>query len=149
MLDKTRLTKEWIDSIPKTINENGCWIPLDNKPSTVGYVMIMIEGNVFSLSRLSMCIIYNVDYGNKKIVARHSKGCDRACFFYDHLKPGTDSDNAKDSVRDGTHRQAQKKVCPKCGGEYKTKIIQGGWSKGQIYRYCLTCRSIGDLGRKR
>ena len=149
MANKIEFTTEWISNIPKTINDNGCWIPLNHRSDSAGYVSIMFEGVSYVISRLSMCIYNNISYNNKKIVARHDIGCDRACFNYNHLKPGTVSDNAKDSVKEGTHWQTKKKCCPKCGSEYRTKIIKSGWSKGNKYRYCLACKALGDLGRKR
>lgn len=106
-INKIEFTKEWLDKFPKTINPNGCWIPI-LKPESTGYVRISSNHQRYELHRLSMCIIYNIDYNNKKIVTRHSKDCDNACFFYGHLQPGSDSDNIKDQVRDGTHRMLKK-----------------------------------------
>ena len=144
--NKIEFTKEWLDNYPKTINENGCWIP-SNKADSKGYVRIMAEKSVFVLSRLSMCIIYNIDYNNKKIVTKHSKGCDTRCFWYEHLKPGTDLDNAKDAVRDKTNLNAKKEFCPKCQGEYKIRTVKTGWNRGQVSRYCPVCVAIKNSNR--
>src|SRR5216684_5410896 len=141
------INKEWIDNLPKTINSNGCWIP-KLKSYKTGYVPIKIDNNLFVLSRLSMCIYYNIDYYNKKIDTRHDTGCDKACFWYEHLKPGTTGDNVRDSVKDKTHVEARKEFCPKCGGPYTIKIIQTGWTRGKIQRICRSCRYLNDLSRK-
>jgi hypothetical protein len=134
-------TKEWINNYPKTINENGCWIP--NKiPSSNGYVTMMSNGREYSIHRVALCIYYGINYDNPKIDTRHNNGCDHACFFYGHLQPGTASDNVKDQVRDGVHRNSKKENCPKCGSKYSIKMSKTGWTKGQISRYCNSCRII-------
>ncbi len=131
---------EWINSIPKTINNNGCWIPLYNKPDTTGYVRIMINYQRFELSRLSMCICYDIDYKDSKIISRHNFGCNTSCFNYKHLQPGTHSDNVKDSVRDGTHAEASKICCSSCGGPFENYIIQTGPNRGKLVRVCRVCK---------
>lgn len=133
-------TKEWINLIHKTINSNGCWIS-SYKSSSNGYVRISNKSRYLLLHRVVMCVYYNIDYDNKKIEARHDSRCDKACFNYEHLKPGTSSDNIKDSVKDKTHGQTRKSCCPKCGGEYKTHIVKTGWSRGEIYRICPACKA--------
>jgi hypothetical protein len=133
---KFEFTTNWINNIPKIIDNNGCWIPLEHKAGTQGYVTIKINYIEYKLHRLSMCIHLNLDYYDKKLDTRHSKNCDRACFNYEHLQPGTTSDNQKDSVLHGTHKETRKLVCPKCGSNYKTYTRKSGWSKGQTKRYC-------------
>lgn len=129
---------EWINNFPKIIDSNGCWIPF-NKSSTNGNVRIMIEGNNFVLSRLSMCINQNIDYNNSKIECRHSTNCSKICFNPIHLKPGTTSDNQKDAVKDGVNYNCNKKVCPTCGSEYSIRINKTGIHQGLISRRCKTC----------
>ncbi len=129
-------TREWIDSVPKIINSNGCWIPTRWKPYSDGYIVIKNNNIRYHLHRIVICVFYNIDYDDLKIDTRHGKGCDKACFNPEHLQPGSKSDNTKDSVLHGTHRQTQKEICPKCGGSYKIKIIQTGWNRGQISRRC-------------
>lgn len=140
------ITEGWINSFPKTINENGCWIPT-NRPTGKGYVPIMIKGISYSLHRIVVSIYYNLDYNDYKWDARHSKGCDKACFYIRHLQPGSVSDNQKDAVSHGTHFNASKTVCPKCGSEYKIRIIKTGWHRGEIQRICQNCRTLRNQAR--
>ena len=130
----------YVNSVSKTINKNGCWIPLQ-KPESTGYVHITIDGFRFLLHRLSMCVRYNITYDNNKIVARHNKDCIRACFNPEHLNLGSDSENQTDRVKHGNHYNANKKECPKCGCGYKISIQKGGIEKGKVKRYCPVCRA--------
>lgn len=140
-------SKEFIESLPKTINSNGCWIPINIKPYNDGYIHIRANNIRYLLHRVAMCIYNNINYYDIKIDTRHNKNCDKRCFFHAHLQPGSKSENIKDSVLHGTHRQAQKEVCPKCGGQYKNKIIKTGWNRGQISRRCLTCDRLKNWKR--
>lgn len=142
------ITKEWIELIPKTINENGCWIP-DLVASGSGYVDISIEGKLYKLHRIVICLYYNIEYNNIKIVSRHNERCDKRCFFHEHLKSGTDSENVIDNVIRGIHKESQKKVCPKCNGPYKTTVTQTGWTKGAVTRHCPACKEKRRLERRR
>lgn len=141
------INKEWINTYPKTINENGCWIPL-KIPRRDGYIHIMIEGVAYYLHRLVISIYHNLNYRDLSWDARHSKGCDRACFFHEHLQPGTPGENARDNVKNKTNANSKKEKCPKCEGEYKTRVIQSGWGRGEIHRYCPTCKAMSNLNRK-
>lgn len=134
----SEITRVWINSIPKTINDNGCWIP-QLKSRNNGYVPISINKKMYYLHRVVMCIYNQVNYFDLRIETRHNTGCDRACFFHEHLKFGLTSDNTKDSVNDKTHQHSRKQVCPICGSNYKIFTVKFGWSKGQIRRRCLTC----------
>lgn len=142
----SEITVEWINSIPKTINESGCWIS-EFKSGSNGYVRIAISGNYYMLHRLVMCLYYNIDYNDNKIETRHNTKCDKACFFHKHLRPGTSSDNRNDSVKDKTHVATRKTHCPKCGGEYKTRKIKTGWHRGEIQRECPVCIAINNMKR--
>lgn len=133
------LSKKWIESLPKTINDNGCWIPL-SKPMKDGYGQIQIEGFNYTLHRLVIAIYHNINYHNQSWTSRHSKGCDRQCFYIEHLKLGTISDNVKDEVEHGTHRNSRKEVCPKCGGPYRGYVLKTGLEKGKMGRYCPACK---------
>ena len=132
------LTKEAILNFPKTININGCWIP-KLKPRQDGYVVINYQGKQMSLHRISMCIFNDIDYNNKKIDTRHSDICVRACFNFEHLKPGSSSDNAQDLAKTKTH-------CKRCGLRYKKGIIRSGIRRGKFYFYCSLCSN--DSRRK-
>lgn len=138
----SEISKEWVNSLPKTINENGCWIPKFNIPDNRGYVRIWIEKSRFLLHRLSMCVTYNIDYYDNKIECRHGSLCSRACFNPEHLKPGTSSDNQKDAVGDGTHSQASKACCSKCGGNFRTRVNKTGINRGKVIRYCPVCQEM-------
>src|SRR5882672_31668 len=122
-------TIDWINSIPKTIDENGCWIPIEWKPSDYrGYIRISINNKLIHLHRLSMCIHHNLDYLDYKIETRHGENCDKSCFNYEHLTPGSASDNERDKIHSN--------ICPKCGSFCKTRNpIKYGINKGKITRF--------------
>jgi hypothetical protein len=143
-------TKEWVDSIPKTINSNKCWIPkIGHNSGGDRYIAISSNGIRYMLHRLVVSIYYNLNYHDQSWTARHNTGCDGTCFYIEHLKSGTNSDNVKDSVRDKTHNNASKKVCPKCGSEYKINIVKTGLHRGEIRRICRVCVSISKIEWKR
>jgi hypothetical protein len=132
------ITKEFIDLIPKTINSNGCWIS-NYIPETCHNIRIKINGNRFLLSRLVMCLWSDINYDDKKIIARH-KCNNGSCFNPEHIIPGSDSDNTYDSIKAGTHYNASKEVCPKCKFPYrKHKQINRNTSKTTWTRYCANC----------
>lgn len=132
-------TKEYILSIPKEINENKCWIP-NLVPLNTGYILITIKQKQYYLHRAVLCLWYNIDYNDKKIVTRHNKDCSHSCFNPEHLKSGTDKDNTEDSVLYGNHANASKECCPKCNGPYSKIRLRHGAQKGKIIRYCKNCR---------
>ena len=134
----SKVTKEWIESIPKTINSNNCWIP-HKASSGNGYTQIWIEDKYLSLHRLVLMLYHNIPYYNPKIVTRHGFKCNRACFNPEHLKPGTNSENEYDKVAAGRHHHANKTHCPFCGSEYIIRINKTGWNKGKISRRCRNC----------
>ncbi len=140
----SELSIDFINNLPKVIDENGCWIP-PNVPNSAGYVQIMIEYQKLFLHRISMCIHNNIDYYNYKYETRHNTGCDRKCFNPEHLKPGSCSDNIKDSVKDKTHKESRKTHCFRCGGPYKSVTNKHGAGKGKTQRYCPKC----SLNRQR
>ena len=135
-------TKEWILSLDKVINPNGCWIP-NHRADEDGYVRITFgrypNAKRYKLHRIVLCVYNNIDYHNKEVESRHSTGCSRACFNPEHIKPGSKSDNVRDSVRDKTHRNAAKTACTKCNGPYSIRI-----KNQKIVRFCKAC----TYGRK-
>ena len=147
-------SKEFIESLPKTINSNGCWIPTDVKSESDGYVRLVVglgkRGYFtrFKLHRVVICVYNNLDYNDKSWVTRHNEGCNRACFFIEHLKAGTDSDNCKDMVEHGTHRNIKKEACPKCGGDFRKKLRMRGQELAWI-RWCPSCKYKRKLELKR
>lgn len=141
----SQVTKEWINSVPKTINDNGCWIP-NQKCGSDGYVKVTRLD--LYLHRLALSLYYNIDYYDNKIATRHGPNCDRACFLYTHLTPGTNAQNEQDKVLHGRNYNSNKEVCPKCGGQYTIDIRKGGISKGQVKRYCRSCKRMRRLERE-
>lgn len=138
----------WLESFPKTINDNGCWIP-DRSTNDLGYVAIMIDGERYYLHRLAMCIKYGISYTNYKLETRHSKGCSRKCFNPEHLNYGSRRENALDAIEHGTNYNLAKKNCPKCGCPYRTIIRKSGDKAGTIERYCGYCSTIKQRERWR
>jgi hypothetical protein len=132
------VTKEWIDSIPKIINSNGCWIP-NKKSANTGYTQIWIGDKYLLLHRLVLSVYHNLDYHDQSWDSRHGLQCDRACFFHEHLKFGTHSDNNKDIVLHGKHHNANKTKCPQCGCPYRVRINKTGINQGKIRRVCPVC----------
>lgn len=131
------LNENWVNSLPKTINENGCWISF-YRPNTDGYIQITIENNVFTLHRLVNCIFNNLKYTDITFESRHAEGCIKACFNPTHLKVGTHKDNMRDILK---HYNTMKENCPKCGCCYRKYTIKTGWNRGKTQRICDNCRS--------
>ena len=125
-------TKEYILSMHKSIGENECWIS-DYKLKDNGYINITIGGNKYYLHRVVMCLWNDIDYHNR-VLALH-KCNNKLCFNPEHLKPGTKSENAYDSVKAGTNHNANKEACSKCGLKYITRV-QGKLVKKKICYYC-------------
>src|SRR5258708_363462 len=136
----TIINKEFINSLPKTINPNNCWIPL-TQPYDDGYCHIKVNTIRYSLHRLSMCVFNNINYYDHKIDTRHSIICIRSCFNPEHLKPGSCSDNIKDQVEHGVHRNSSKDVCPKCGNHYRKYRIKSGPRRNQYFRQWTNCKN--------
>lgn len=134
-------TKEWIGSIPKTINNNGCWIPIKLLPRKNGYTRVTINYKRYYLHRLVVCIYYSLDY-DSKFDTRHSDKCRRICFNPNHLTYGSRSDNMQDAVRAGTHVGTAKRECPRCGGPYSKMRYYHGPNKGKVRRYCAKCKKV-------
>lgn len=129
-------SKKYILNLNKSIDSNGCWRST-HVANTAGQIQVSIEGHFYVLSRVVMCLWYNIDYYNYKVLARHL--CNNGvCFNPDHIVPGTDSENQFDAVKAGTHFNASKECCPKCNGPY-TKIRTRRNGKYVIERYCKYC----------
>lgn len=143
-----KLDINFINSIPKVVNENGCWIPTQWKPYENGYITIRVETIRYLLHRLSMCISQNLDYSDYKMDTRHSEICVRACFNPEHLSPGSQGDNNRDIIKHGANVNLNKECCSKCGGPYKTIRIKSGPRRGQVFRSCILCTRARDRNRK-
>jgi len=132
-------TKEWVESIPKLINDNGCWIPQIYYRGKDGYAKVSFGKKTLMLHRVVICTYLNLSYYND-FESRHNNNCSKDCFNPNHLSIGTHTDNMRDKIRDGTHHNINKKVCPKCNRPYSSKIIRrSGPRKGQIFRKCNYC----------
>lgn len=132
------LNKDWINSIPKTVNENGCWIPLVGSPTDKGYILLQINKIRFTLSRMVMCIYNNINYNETNIECRHGLNCSRACFNPEHLTYGSHADNIRDTVIHKTNPNSAKEVCPKCGGDYHYVKAKKHWND-RVTRRCRAC----------
>lgn len=135
----SEINKEWINSVPKTINDNGCWIPY-LVPTPDGYVTISIESSPCRLHRLTVCVYYDLDYYDKSFESRHSQGCDRACFNPEHLQPGTISDNARDTVAHGNHHESKRELC-----DFGHPLDGLQRNRDSYSRYCKTCKRLREL----
>jgi hypothetical protein len=145
----SEVTKEWIESIPKTIDPvTGCWIP-KSKPNSNGYVPIYFDGRSYFLHRLVLCLYYEVDYYDDNIQTRHSKDCNKACFLHSHLTPGTSKENMKDIVLHGNNYNSKKEVCQVCGGPYHTVKVKSGFNRGKIVRQCRACHAANEARRRK
>lgn len=142
----SEITINWINLIPKIVNGNGCWIPVNWKASNDGYISITINYKEYLLHRLVLSTYNNLNYEDSSWDTRHSTKCDRACFNPEHLKSGTPGDNIRDSIKDKTHRNSRKKNCPRCSSEYTTEIVKTGWNKGKIVRRCHNCNTLRNRG---
>lgn len=145
---KIDLSIEWINSLDKIINDNGCWVST-RRAEQDGYVSICIDRNRYYLHRLVLCIIKNLDYYDKLWDTRHGYKCSRACFNPEHIQSGSSSENARDSVIHKTNKETRKKVCPTCGSEYKIHKIKSGFNRGKIGRVCKVCHAGHEAIRKR
>lgn len=78
---------------------SGCWL-WTGSLSSRGYGFFYLNGRNTHASRASLKLFKNIDLG--KLFACHH--CDNPrCVNPDHLFPGTNSDNMKDSVKKGRH----------------------------------------------
>ncbi len=132
---KGRFSKDYILSISKTINGNGCWIPFQSV-SAHGYVRVGIGGRLMMLHRVSLSLWHNIDYNDLSIDTLHDSKCDKRCFNPEHVRPGTHLENMRDNI----HHNSKKEVCPKCGGMYSIVTCRKGMNKGRIMRRCNNCR---------
>lgn len=145
VLKSELFSKIFIESIPKTLNVNGCWIP-HRKAQSSGYVLIMSEQKNYYLHRVVLSVYFDIDYTKSAIETRHNTGCTKACFNPEHLKPGSTSLNTLDAVRDKTNYQISKDNCPLCGGQFTTTVQRNGFYKGVIRRHCRRCKRLRRLG---
>jgi len=126
LLDKRRIT------------EKGCW-EFTGALSSDGYGSIRYKGKVIGAHILSFILFKPESYVTYLQVCH--KCNNRKCFNPEHLYQGTQSDNSKDAVRDGTHNMARKLFCPR-GHEYNEKNTYINPNRGR--RSCRECCKIHD-----
>lgn len=131
------MTKEYILSIPKIINSNGCWIRISStKRLYFDYNKVTIGGVKYRLHVLTAYVfIGGFSLWNNLPFICH-KCNNSGCFNPEHLYIGTNKSNMLDAVKAKTHFQASKEYCSKCGREYKIYIVKTGWGRGQKRRIC-------------
>jgi hypothetical protein len=95
--------KEWMES-HYDLNDNGCWVWKGNKLK--GYGRVCWEGTMQSVHRFYWLLSGRTIPEGLHIL--HGHNCSKACFNPDHLKPGTQTENMADKVRDGTWQGGEK-----------------------------------------
>ena len=139
-------TKEYILSITKIVDSNGCWLSR-HKPKDNGYINVTINKKKYYLHRVVLCLWNGINYYNRDILALH-KCNNKPCFNSEHIKSGSKSDNATDSIMSGTHYNTNKDTCFRCGRQYqkyKTRI------NGKLVwrRKCRFCSVAKNKERRR
>jgi hypothetical protein len=81
------------------LNENGCWVWKGCKDA--GYGKIIWKGTYKLVHRLFWLLSGRTIPEGLHIL--HGHNCSKACFNPDHLKPGTQTENMADRLRDGTN----------------------------------------------
>lgn len=149
VIDFTGLDLDALKALIKSqirIDENGCWIwtgPLHERK----YGSIMLRPyEQHRINRVSLKLFKPDEF---------VPGCDALhkcqsdfCIHPDHLYWGTNSDNMKDAVRDGTHRQTRKTHCPQ-GHPYSGSNLFIDKSKRRRCRTCSRQKSNKYWHRKR
>jgi hypothetical protein len=135
-----RVTKEYIESLPKLIDPiTGCWL-YQGHINSKGYGVVVINYRAYRISRLTAGAYYDLDYFNYSIDTCHKVGCpNRSCFNPEHLYLGTRAQNIQDSVAEKTHHESAKVDCSHCGRPLTLKITKSGPNKGKRSRYCKWC----------
>jgi hypothetical protein len=97
------------------------------------YRRVWFQGREFMVHVLVMLAFAGPCPDGHEVCHKNGDGLDNRL---DNLYYGTPSQNTRDAIRHGTHFNARKTVCPRCGGEYD--IVS---SSGRTYRRCLACTS--------
>ena len=91
--------KEWLET-QYDLNENGCWVWRGGKHE-YGYGKIKWKGTTQNIHRFYWLLSGRTI--PEDFVICHGYKCSRACYNPEHLKPGTQFENAADKIRDGTN----------------------------------------------
>lgn len=137
---KDRLLKKIkIDPITK------CWLFTGAKDSS-GYGSIDVNDNMIGAHRVSAHFFLYMPLDSTDHVLHKDEIClNRHCINPEHIYRGDQADNYNDAVKKGTHNQARKTCCPKCGGRYSLKWVD---SHTKQERFCKRCVRVSFLLRK-
>lgn len=125
-----------------SINDKGCWIWNLARHSKTGHGLVSVKNIQVYVHRYIFCLYHNLDY-KSPILALHI--CNTpACWNPLHLYGGTHSDNMRDTVKAGTHKEAKKTHCSR-GHEYNSENTM----KNNRKRSCRACARLRDKNRKR
>lgn len=124
--------KEWLES-QYDLNENGCWVWKGSK-NLKGYGKIQWKGTTRGIHRLYWLLSGRTIPEGLQMC--HGPGCSKACYNLEHLKPGTQSENMIDKIRDGTDSRGEKHVNAKLTAEQVLAIRANVENK--------TCRELGE-----
>jgi len=131
------------------LNGNGCKLWLGSIAKN-GYGYFYADKKTYKAHRFS----YELANGSipKSKLILHKCKQQRDCVNPDHLYAGTHSDNVRDSIKDGTHKNQNmfKTNCGTCGGyirlcDANTYVYPKGW------RDCRSCnrKSVKEYQAKR
>jgi HNH endonuclease/Sigma-70, region 4 len=90
-----------LKNVKYTVDENGCHVVTNYKPTTYGYRRIKVDGEYFYVHRL----VYELHNGEilEGYVVRHT--CDNThCINPEHLVVGTQRDNVNDMLERKRHK---------------------------------------------
>lgn len=113
------------------ILENGCKIWIGAKSN--GYGMFKINNKMYQSHRVARHIYCGFDLDSKLNVNHKNECSSRLCTNIDHTYEGNQSENMKDLVVFGNHKEARKTHCPQ-GHEYNEEntIIYNGFRKCKV-----------------
>lgn len=115
-----------------TLNENG-------------YGLINYQGRTYGCHRLSAVFFLNLNIFDESLQANHKPECEsRACWIFEHLYIGTQSNNIQDIIKAGNHNQLIKTHCPQ-GHEY-TK--ENTYITKKNFRMCRICKNASSKNAK-
>jgi hypothetical protein len=150
MLDKNKILLRLKDNTKIIID--GCWL-WKGGADGYGYGVIQIENKNYRVHRLSAWIHYDLDLNDSKQVTRHKHNIckNKHCWNPNHITIGTQEDNLRDQIVNGTHRSLRFKErtnCSVCNRPYlPDNLITAG--KGRECKFCRNRRSREFYARKR
>lgn len=137
---KPEISKDYILSLEKTIDNNDCWLLTNYNVSNT----VWIHGKHIYIHRLVAYLWYggfNLFFDPVVTIICHKcqndTNCIRICFNPNHIYIGSDSSNMLDAVKNKTHFQAQKTHCP--SGHLYDRVYSGSGGIDRR-RICSVCR---------